>query len=364
MKKKKIVLSIVFSTVIILVLVFSVILPTFSRFQDGLDDPEWDGMVANSFKSGTGTQEDPYIISTPNELAYFATSLQNEDYEGKYIKLTKDMIINKGIFKDNTYIYNDLTYYRGNNHKYYSDESLLNEVGSINIFPIIDGFKGTFDGDFHTIYGIYEEGNNRNALFTNLEGELKNLYMENAYISGGNITAGVVAEANHAALKNILFSGTVMGNNQVQETTKTVQLDNFTVLNTVSKSIDLPVISNVSENVLIGTCSGADTFTLNNTVYACSNFEIEVSNQFEITTTSEATFSNVSYQLTYEENKTSGIVGVAYNSDLDGLVNEGTVNGLYSSGIAGTLLNTNMKNSYNKGKVSGTKTAGVVPGIW
>ena len=135
MKNKKVLISILFSTIIILIMVFSIIIPTFYLFQNGLDDPEWDGIVDNSFNSGTGTQEDPYIISTPNELAYFALSMENDNYEGKYIKLTKDIIINKGVFKDNTYIYNNKEYYLKDNGKYYLDKDFNTEINDVNIMP-------------------------------------------------------------------------------------------------------------------------------------------------------------------------------------------------------------------------------------
>ena len=132
MKNKKVVISIVFSVALVLVLLFSIILPTFSRFRSGIDDPEWDGLMASGFKRGTGTEADPFIISTPNEFAYFSNSLNNEDYMGKYVKLTKDIVINKGVFKNNTYIYNDVVYYMGDNNKYYEEDTLETEAGNIH----------------------------------------------------------------------------------------------------------------------------------------------------------------------------------------------------------------------------------------
>ena len=360
MSKKKLVLTISFSAVLILILVFSIVIPTFSRFQNGLDNPEWNGVAANSFKSGTGTAQDPYIISTPNEFAYFALSLDNEDYNGKYIKLTKDLVINKGVFKDNTYIYNDVTYYLNNNGKYYLEDTYTTEVGSIKVFPIIEGFKGTFDGDFHTIYGLYEKDNNKNALFTDFSGELKNLYLDNTYIKGGNITAGVISNAKDATIKNVLFNGTVIGNNSVNETTKSIEVEDFTVTDTLTKVINIPIISNISENILKGTCTGTDTFTLNNTVYTCSSFEIETSNTLEIVVSNTTSFSNITYELTFEENKSSGIVALADNTTIEGAINKGNITGIYTSGIAGTTLNSNITNSYNTGKLNGTRTSGIV----
>ena len=35
----------------------------------------WDGSVATSYNSGSGTEEDPYIISDASEFAFFATSI-------------------------------------------------------------------------------------------------------------------------------------------------------------------------------------------------------------------------------------------------------------------------------------------------
>lgn len=54
--------------------------------------PVWDGSVADSFAGGTGTEEDPYQIATPAQLAKLAQDVNNEiTYEGKYFVLTSDL---------------------------------------------------------------------------------------------------------------------------------------------------------------------------------------------------------------------------------------------------------------------------------
>ena len=363
MKNKKLVLSIVFATIFVLVILFSIVIPTFSRFQSGLDDPEWDGLASNSFKKGTGTSDDPYIISTPNEFAYFALSMENDDYDDKYIKLTKDIIINKGVFKENTYIYNDITYYLGNDNKYYLDEDLNTEIGSIKEFPMIKGFKGNFDGDFHTIYGLYERNDDKNSLFTDFSGKLTNLYIDNAYIKGGYITAGVISNANNASIKNVMFNGKVLGNSETKEETKTIEIDDFIVTDAYNETIELPIVSNISKNILKGTCSGTDSFTLNNNEYECNEFEIETTNNIEIKVSSEASFKDITYTLTYDLNKTSGIVGISSNTELEGLINKGNISGIYASGIIGTSINTNIKDSYNNGKIIGMRSSGIIDTI-
>lgn len=360
MKNKKLLISIIFSTVFILIMVFSVIIPTFSRFQSGLDNPEWNGLASDGFQSGTGTEEDPYIISTPNELAYFALSMENNDYEGKYIKLIKDLVINKGIFKDETYIYNDKEYYLGNS-KYYLDESLITEIGNINVLPIIKGFKGNFDGNFHTIYGLYEKDNEKNALFTDFSGKLNNLYIDNAYITGGNITSGVISDSNNASINNVLFNGKVFGNKENQTKTNTINIDDINTSTTYNKVlVNTP---NIANGTLKGTCINTDKFILNNKEYDCTDFEIEVPNNIEIKVSNETIFSNITYIYSYEENKTSGIVALANNTEINGAVNKGNISGLYASGIVGTGINTNIVNSYNNGKIVGERSTGIIDTI-
>ena len=52
----------------------------------------WDASVAEGFASGDGSKEDPFVISTPAQLAYFAKSVNGgNDYKDKYITLDRDI---------------------------------------------------------------------------------------------------------------------------------------------------------------------------------------------------------------------------------------------------------------------------------
>ena len=49
----------------------------------------WNGSVASSFGGGSGSKEDPYLINTPDELAYLASQVnKGVIYEDKYFKQT------------------------------------------------------------------------------------------------------------------------------------------------------------------------------------------------------------------------------------------------------------------------------------
>ena len=52
----------------------------------------WDGSVATSFAGGSGTQDDPYLISNGAELAYLA-QITNEDADGSLIALVSQKFL-------------------------------------------------------------------------------------------------------------------------------------------------------------------------------------------------------------------------------------------------------------------------------
>ena len=109
----------------------------------------WDGSIATGYKRGTGASNNPYVISNGAELAYFAEQLQENNYENNYFVLGNDIIINNGVFSYDatdkvTYLLNDTTYFVDDyTGKYYADSLKTEpEVGSINLFQTLNGFKG------------------------------------------------------------------------------------------------------------------------------------------------------------------------------------------------------------------------------
>ena len=56
-----------------------------------LDADSWDGTVASGFAGGTGTPDDPYLISTSAQLAYLAQQVNGgTPHEGKYFRQTEN----------------------------------------------------------------------------------------------------------------------------------------------------------------------------------------------------------------------------------------------------------------------------------
>ena len=154
----------------------------------------WDGTSDKNF-SGSGSQADPYLISTAEQLAGLAarTNVDKEDFSGKYIKLTADIYLTDFTDEDTA------------NWKQW--EPIAHTRLYLNDDADYGYFRGHFDGNGHTIYNMYYgAGMNwaddwdpndfdidledydfsvvNKALFVNLDGgSIENLNMANSKLS-------------------------------------------------------------------------------------------------------------------------------------------------------------------------------------
>ena len=212
--------SLFFLIIIIFALVIAI--PSLGRYQSKITTDNvstWDGKVASNYRDGSGTKEDPYIISNGSELALLAKNLETTDYMDTYFSIENDIVINDGFFiYDDTnklqYLKDDITYYV----KDYSNELYDNTsrdgtvISTINNFSSLNNFKGYIDGNNHSIYGLYirESDVTDLSFFTNLEGNISNLFFTNSVINGGNNTAGIASKATNANISNVLYNGYII----------------------------------------------------------------------------------------------------------------------------------------------------------
>ncbi|MBO4875300.1 MAG: T9SS type A sorting domain-containing protein [Bacteroidales bacterium] len=132
----------------------------------------WDG-TAVSWTHGTGTQADPYLIESAQNLAYIAEMVNGgvNQYSGKYFKLTVDI---------------DL------------DSLEWSPIGNYNTSSAI--FKGNFDGDNHTIDKL--KINSTTLQYGGLFGYVDGSIFQNVNI-GGRIT--------RSSASNICYFGSIAG---------------------------------------------------------------------------------------------------------------------------------------------------------
>ena len=169
----------------------------------------WDGTVATSFAGGTGTQDDPYLISDGAELAYLSKIANDNPNStaGQYYQLVSDIVLNEDVLDENF--------------------NLKNGIPANLWTPIVDTeyynqqkFQGDFNGNGHIISGLYAERTSYPqyvGLFGCLGGNAKihDLAVIDSYIlcqyTGGLITGGI---GDNATISRCYVEGRLTGNCQ------------------------------------------------------------------------------------------------------------------------------------------------------
>ncbi len=346
--------------------------PQFMKYLDksyGEASAIWDGSVAESFNSGSGTKVDPYIIKTAEQLAYFAASVNSgTTYSGEFIQLANDIKLN-----DNT-------------KKYW----ILNAAHWIPIgagYPANKPFSGTFDGQGHEISGIYiDTALSYQGLFGYVSGgTVKNIGVVDSYIHGNSEVGGVVGDNIKGIVENCYNSGIISGNFQVGGV---VGINNDTVENCYNSGIVSGtgdcvggvVGYNYSNNTVensynIGTVSGNSTvggvvgFNDKGTAEKCYNTGT-VSGNFYV---GGIVGGNENHYISYNKS----IVQTCYNTGtvsgdycVGGVVGSGSATNCYNTGkvsgadshVGGVVGSGSATNCYNTGKVSGDYLIGGVVG--
>ncbi len=181
--RKRLVLSVFFLLIIAIGLISKFSPNTFSSF--ATIENVWSGDVATSFYGGNGTKENPFLISSGEELAYFAKVI-NEETNTNYLSAS--------------YI-------------------LTNDINMDNLpFTSIGGkdryFNGVFDGNGYSISNLnIVSSDNNYALFYGLDkAEFKNVNLKNVKESIENmegLNTGVLAidVKNQSVIKNVSVNG-------------------------------------------------------------------------------------------------------------------------------------------------------------
>ena len=175
----------------------------------------WDGSVASGFASGAGTESDPYMIQTAAQLAYLAQSTNaGNTYEGKYIKLAKDIVLNSS----------DM-FAKDANGNITGAAACKTPYQWTAIGNNINPFCGNFNGEGYTIAGIYINtlvGNQgvfgycQNAILQNLGVLDGYVYAQNGVCVGGVVGGNYTSEyGGIAAIINCYNTCTVIGNTGV-----------------------------------------------------------------------------------------------------------------------------------------------------
>lgn len=179
--------------------------------------PVWNGGAAEAF-SGNGTESDPYLISTAEELALLAQKVRGgESFAGAYFLLTADLCLNDTsefdqwedhsparrwipiggyatVAIDSQLVFDALAFQSGG--LYLRTEAGYQPAKSFQsgvVYYRLTAFSGVFNGDGHTVYGLYSQGEPEYAgLFGACKNAvIKNINLSSAYVSGGEKVGGL-----------------------------------------------------------------------------------------------------------------------------------------------------------------------------
>lgn len=145
----------------------------------------WTQYAAKSFESGTGTESDPYVIVTPEQLAKLSSDMVSNDitYEETYFRLDADIDLSGKIWF-----------------------AIGNDFVDANQTSVHREFSGVFDGNGHKILNL----NGEYGLFgyTTLFSEIRNLTIESGTLSGQNMVGGIVGY-NSGLIENCINKASV-----------------------------------------------------------------------------------------------------------------------------------------------------------
>ncbi len=359
----------------------------------------WDGTTAKAFACGSGTKLSPYIILTAEQFAYlsFVVGSNDKEYKGKYFKLGADITLNKGKIIDD----------KGG---FVADSTKLHKWTPIGNSSV--AFDGTFDGDGHTISGMFiNTTSSHNGLFGNSRGTIQNLTLNNAWIYGGKYTGGVIgynvgtAEKltnlasvsgneiciggviggsyrkdykSNSIIKNVLNQGIIVGSKNVggiagcatyvtvDGAENTAAIEGYGYVGGVfggigsSSKNDVKNLKNSGSingthfvGGISGHCGGAN---LNiNTLQGGASYYCTDSGTYPCGTLINAlNNANVSGQY-----YVGGISGVACGGTISSLGNTANIEGVYgTAGVIGSAAYVTSSNLYNKGDIYGKDYAG------
>ena len=272
---------------------------------ESTNDSAWPnrGPVATRFAGGDGSKSNPYLISTAEELRKLADDVEKgKTYRDEYFKLTADIKINNSVISNTGDLIGNI-----------SKMEQWKPIGKDNT-----PFCGTFDGNNHTISGIYicQENSDSLGVFGLIAAKICNLSVKDSYIKGRSYIGGII------------------GLTKNYQNTYLAKIDNCRNYGTViSEQTD-------DSHQYVGGIVGYTVAMPSDSFYKCVN-----------------------YGKVKGHSNVGGVAGWSKDDPFD-CVNLGTVEGVVNTGgiCGGISTYSRIYNSCNIGTVNGTENTGGIVG--
>ena len=153
-------------------------------------------------QQGDGTENNPYQITSAAEFYWFANEV-NGGQTDIHAKLMNDITVNENVLS--------------------ADGDLISDVSGLEIWTPIGSYgdrgdkayTGTFDGDGHTISGLYINDSDADYVglfgYVSEFGKIRNVGVKDSYISGNSAVGGVCGYNHSGIIENCYNTGDVSG---------------------------------------------------------------------------------------------------------------------------------------------------------
>lgn len=153
----------------------------------------WDGTASLVYGEGFGSEEKPYLIYTPQQLALLAKSVNaGNDYTGVYFKLAGDINLGGKASVPQQWV------------------PIGNSIGGVKKL-----FKGSFDGGNNKISDLYINSNLMSYAglfgYISIRSEVKNVYVVSGLINGSGMLGAIAGCNEGGTIKNCLSGVNITG---------------------------------------------------------------------------------------------------------------------------------------------------------
>ena len=172
---------------------------------------QWTGVSDTAFASGDGSSEQPYLISTPEQLAFLAEQVNAASYENSYYNLNMNISLGRYYLLTADMDLNGQTY-------------TWTPIGNIADYNNNNKFQGYFDGGGHEITNMKVNVSGNVYLYAGLfgytaeESTIKNLTIASSchvIVNGTGVQqlnyAGAVVAYNNGLLESCINNAAVTG---------------------------------------------------------------------------------------------------------------------------------------------------------
>ncbi len=159
--------------------------------------------------NGDGTKDEVYEIENAGQLYWFAALVNGTDgltqNKGANAVLTADITVNTGVLNADGTLASDVSGFKA-----------WTPIGKSSIYT----YSGTFDGQNHTVSGLYFNNNLQDyvGFFGYVVGsnsKISNVGVADSYFNGKEDVGGVCGFGNHNTISNCYNTGAVSGNSSV-----------------------------------------------------------------------------------------------------------------------------------------------------